>query len=326
MEFTERDAFEALGLPADGGQGEKEREAADPAPETTAEGDQEPREREAANPAGQDEPAGQDLSDAEGGGEDGGDAAPEGEKAPMTKQQRQEAAAARRRQEQQAAVDEAVAKALQAERAKNQEELTAFFRAAKLKNTITGDPITSMDEFNAWREAFEAGQLQQNLKAGKLSMEDLERAIERSPSVQRARELAEREDAAKRETAQAEFQAKVAAEMAEIQKMDPTIQTVADLLKMPTAKEFYAYVSQHKLSFLDAFRLANRERLANQTAEAARQQALSAARSKDHLSPARQQGAGAAPVPEEELRLFRLLNPGASEQDIQTYYNKYKGK
>ena len=95
---------------------------------------------------------------------------------------------------------------------------------------------------------------------------------------------------------------------------------------MPTAKEFYALVQKGN-SFLDAFRLANYDRLTAQAAEAAKQQAQNLSRSKDHLTATTgQRGGGAISVPPDELRMFRELNPGASEADIQAYYNKYKGK
>ncbi len=93
---------------------------------------------------------------------------------------------------------------------------------------------------------------------------------------------------------------------------------------MPTAKEFYGYVTQNHLSYLDAFRLANRSRLEQQTTEAARQQAMTNARGKDHMTSTKPQGPGAVSVPEDDMTLFRLMNPGASDKEIQDYFNKHK--
>lgn len=51
------------------------------------------------------------------------------------------------------------------------------------------------------------------------------------------------------------------------------------------------------------------------------------ARSKDHLTTTgSQRGAGAAPVPADEMAMFRLLNPGATDREIQAYYNKQKNR
>lgn len=238
------------------------------------------------------------------------------------KRARADAAARRRRQETQAAID----RALEAEREKHRSELDAFFQAAGLKNTITGAPITNMDEFHAWKRAFDTAKLQNDLRDGKLTPEGLEQAISSSPSMRRMKQLLERDEQARRESGMAAAQAKIDAELREIHALDPSIRTAEDLLNMPAAKEFYEYVRRGN-TFLDAFYLANRERLTQAAAEAAKQQAMNAARSKDHLHPAgASRGAGASSVPSEELELFRLLNPNATEAEIQSYYNKTKSR
>lgn len=155
---------------------------------------------------------------------------------------------------------------------------------------------------------------------------DLERAISESPTVRRMQEILRREEEARRERDMAAAQAKIDAELREIHRLDPSITTTEDLLNMPAAKEFYEYVRRGN-TFLDAFYLANRQRLTEQAAQAARQQTLNAARSKDHLHPAgTSRGEGAATVPAEELKLFKLLNPQATEAEIQTYYNRSQSK
>lgn len=322
-DFTEKQVYEALGVqPEEPAGGEREQEPAATAHEGSAPPDTE-TELEGQEPAGTETepgtPADQDQDPASGGepGE------PEGGKPPMTDEERREAAAKRRRREQQAAIDEAVEQALQAEREKSQGELEAFFKSAQLKNTFTGQPITSMEEFQAWKKEFDAAKLQKNLKAGKLTQEDLDLAISEHPAVKRAQEIAQQADQAKEAQEQAAAQQKIAAEMAEIQKLDPSIKDMADLLKMPTAKEFYDYVTKHHLSYLEAFKLANQDRLEQQAAEAARQQAMSNHRGKEHMTPTRAQGPGAVSVPDEEMKLYRLLNPEATEAQIQAHFNKH---
>lgn len=337
-DFTEQQVFDALGL------GEQEQEAAAPAPggdtapetneaerthqEAPADGVGGEQEQDPAAPA----PGGGDT-DPESGEpgeqqEDDGEPAAEGagKKRPMTEEQRKEAAAQRRRAETQAAIDKAVEEAVKAEKDRSKAEMDAFFAAAALKNTITGKPITNMEEFNAWKQAFEAAKLQKDLKAGRLTPEALQKVIEQTPAMQQVQQLAQRQDEQQRQQAQAAAQARVDQEIAEIHKLDPSINTVKDLLNMPKAKEFYALVKKGN-SFLDAFRLANFETLTAKQADAARQQAMNNARSKDHLTATgSQRGAGAAPVPADEMAMFRLLNPGATDREIQAYYNKQKNR
>ena len=337
-DFTEQQVFDALGL------GEQEQEAAAPAPggdtapetneaerthqEAPADGAGGEQEQDPAAPA----PGGGDT-DPESGepGEqekDGGKPAAEGtgKKQPMTEEQRKEAAAQRRRAETQAAIDKAVEEAVKAEKDRSKAEMDAFFAAAALKNTITGKPITNMEEFNAWKQAFEAAKLQKDLKAGRLTPEALQKVIEQTPAMQQVQQMVQRQDEQQRQQAQEAAQVRVDQEIAEIHKLDPSINTVKDLLTMPKAKEFYALVKKGN-SFLDAFRLANFETLTAKRADAARQQAMNNARSKDHLTATgSQRGAGAAQVPPDEMAMFRLLNPGATDAEIQAYYNKQKNR
>lgn len=346
-EITEQRIYDAFGL------GAKEQEPAAPAPEETPAPSQEEAggkvpeghelpvngkadngqpKQEPAAPAG--EGAGRESQEPEQPQEptrkpeEGGEEpppAPAEVPGEQTEQQRRDHAAQRRREEQQAAVDAAVQKALQEERTRSRAEMDAFFAAAGLKNTITGEPITNMEQFRAWREAFEAARLQRDLKAGKLTPETLNDVISKNPTVKAAAEIVRKGQEDQRRQEMAAAQAKVDAELKEIQKLDPSIREVRDLVSMPTAKEFYELVKKGN-SFLDAFRLANYDRLTAQAAEAARQQAQNLARSKEHLIPTQVKGAGAATVPAEELAMFRQFNPGATEAEIQAYYNKYKDK
>lgn len=335
MELTEQKIFEVMGVkpetPPPAEDGGKQLPATDtpgqeqqvPPPAESGE-----KAREPAAPAKAEEEISGDDQDGhpapEGkDGEPGVPAEESGEKpGEMSREQRREAAAARRRAEQQAAID----KAVQEEKDRAKGEMAAFFKRAHLKNTLTGEDITNMEEFDAWEKAFSASRLQRELKEGKLTPESLEAAIAENPAVKRAQELIRQQEEASKEAEASAAKARVDAELLEIRKLDPDIRSVEDLLHMPTAKEFYALVQKGN-SFLDAFRLANYERLTARVAEAAKQQAQNLSRSKDHLTATTgQRGGGAISVPPDELRLFREINPGASEADIQTYYNQYKGQ
>ena len=142
----------------------------------------------------------------------------------------------------------------------------------------------------------------------------VDRAVSSALEQERERRKSERDEAA--------FRERIDAELREIHRLDPSIRSPEDLLKMPAAREFYEYVRRGN-TFIDAYYLANRERLTAAAAEAARQQTMNAHRSKDHLHPSgNSRGAGAASVPAEEMQMFKLLNPAASEAEIQAYYNR----
>ena len=218
----------------------------------------------------------------------------------------------------------AVKMAVEDERARTKGQMEAFFAKAGMKNTVTGKPITTLEEFDAWQADYEAARLQKDLKAGKLTPEALRSAVEQTPAIQALKKQQEQRAAEDEQRRQAEAKARVDAELAEIHKLDPAINTVEDLLSMPDAKAFYDLVRKGN-SFLDAYRLANFDRLQAARAEAARQQAMNNARGKDHLTgTGTPQGTGAATVPPDEMQAFKLFNPTATEAEITAWYNKHK--
>lgn len=318
--ITEEKVYQAFGLEAPAEEpGAQAQEPAEPAvqdgTDPTAQGAQ---VQEIAEPAasGADEidnnPAGEEPA----GNEPGND----GEGQPMSMEQRKQFAARRRQQEQQAAIDAA----LQEEKKRSEGVLKDLFERVGLKNTFTGEPITTMEQFNEWDQKFKAEKLQQELAAGKLTQEGLNAAISEHPMVKQAAEIVRQHGVQEAQHQQEAFQAKVDDQIAQIGKLDPSIKSVNDLLNMPTSKEFYAYVHQGH-DFLSAFKLANFDRLTAANAEAERQRAMNNARGKEHMTPVgNNRGSGALSVPAKELAYYRAFNPNATEADIQVHFNKYK--
>ena len=326
MEFTEKDVFEAMGLTPPTGDTEARKEttganepgAAAPAAEETngtPEGgdtgttDGEGAEGAVTAPEGQDGADGADNNDA-------GDA--EGAKKEQTPDERRAHAAARRRAEQQAAVDAA----LKAQSEKMAAEWKAFFESAGLKNTITGEPITTKEQFDEWSKSFKQQKLESDLKAGKLTQESLNEAISENPVVKQAAEIVaahEREQAA---AEQEKMQRAIDEQIKKIHALEPEVNGVEDLLKLPESEEFYARVKSG-MSFYDAYLISTRERREKALAEAARAQALTGQRGKDHLTgAAASRGAGGKVVTSEELASFRIFNPTATDEEIRAWIEK----
>ena len=309
MEITEQRLMEVFGL-----EGGKEQEPAEPAPEQ--EERQEPEEDltegdQAADNASDDEPAEEQEPITDTGSETGG----------QSEEERREHAARRRQAEQQAAIQAAV----EAERTKLQQQLDAereeFFRTAGVKNPYTGEPITNMDEFREGQKRHEEETLRKELKSGNLTEETLSKLIDRNPTVQAMQEAqaaqAQEEQRAQQET----FRQEVERQMEEIRRMDPNVKEIADLMTQPYSAEFYQAVGRG-LNFLDAFLLATRKQEAARTAEAAKQAAINNVRSKDHLRATSIGGRPGATVSGNEMKMFKLFNPTASEEQIQKFVNK----
>lgn len=319
MAFTEQELAEALGV------GGKAQEVAEPAEKQDTSAVTEPTT--GAEP-GQDGAQTQTEPQTEPttGGVDDDQADSGADLQTLTPQQRKENAARRRLHEQQAAINAAVEAAIQQEKERTNATIAAFLERSGIKNTVSGESIQTLDELIAWEGQVQKEKLDAGLKAGKLTPELLDAVISRHPVVQKAQALIEKSTSDEQTAQQEAMTARVNAEMEEIRKLDPTIQTVADLKNMPNFRQFYELVGKN-YSFIDAFRIANFEQLTTAAAEKGRQQAALNARGKDHLqSTGNSRGAGAAAVPKAELDMYRLMNPGATEAQIQAHYNKYKPK
>lgn len=336
-EMTEASIYEALGLSVPETAGATEQEPANPA-QTQQEAA--PTGAKVQEPADPDTGAELDQEDNIAGNEP--ESQPGTEPGAQTVEERRANAARRRQTEQQAAINAAVAAARLEEQQKAAAALQNLFAQAGMRNTFTGEPITTQQEFEAWQTQFRNDQLQKQLAEGKLTVEGLNALVEDHPVVKQAKAVMAAQQsqsptpssppaangaATPNAAQQAADAARIQTELAEIGKLDPSVRNLGDILNSPKGKEFYGLV-QKGYSFLDAFRVANFERLTAEKAQAARQQAQINDRGKGHMTGAgNSRGSGALSVPAADMAMFRTFNPTATEADIQAYYNNYmKGR
>lgn len=299
---------------------------------------------ETGSPA-QEAPSGQEGqgTSAAAGGDD--PARQEGGVPPMSPQERARNAQIRRQRETQ----EAVEKAVRAERQRQEQDLATVLREIGLRDA-KGQPVTSMEELRAWKRATDLAKVQKDLKSGTLTMDGLSALIRETlrqsgrdgeggtedPPSRPGAAVGQSEGPARREAEQeapgspsgptgAITQEQVDRELAEIHRLDPSVETLEDILGMETRDAFVAAV-RHGNSFLDAFRLANFDRLLDSRRQEAAQRAAQAernrTRSKEHMRPTGTRGEGSLAVPAETLALYRQLMPKATDAEIAAHYNK----
>lgn len=230
-------------------------------------------------------------------------------------------AAARRKAE--AERDAAVAQARREEQDKYEGALKEFFAKAGLKNTLTGEPITNMEQFNAWNQQFNDAKLQRDLKAGKLTPEGLSTAIGNHPVVKQAQQVIQQNQQAQKAAREQQARITIDNQVKEISKLDPDITDLESLVKSEGYDQVYALV-QKGYALDHAYKLVNFDRLNQRSMAAARQQAMNSAAGKGHMTktPAR----GAAPeyvkVPDDVMAQYKLLMPDASDAEIRAHYAK----
>lgn len=309
MEITERSLYEHLGItpPDEGGKGQ---DVADPEVNEGA------KAQDVADPAaaatGGDPEAEAGLADHEDEADDPQDGTP------MTPQQRHENAARRREQERQAAID----KAVEAERAKHAQEMERMILDLNLQNPETGEPITTMEQFKAFRQQQNEAAFSRKAADGTLTREDIVRIIQEQMQAQPVKPAEPPQQPTPDQVAQQRLQE----EFKKIQEMDASITSYGSLLTMPDADAFREKVNKG-YSMLDAFILVRGPELERAKAEAAKAAAVRNSAGKEHLGgTGNGRGAGTAQVPDSEMRMYRMFNPGVSDAEILKHYNKQNRK
>ena len=225
-------------------------------------------------------------------------------------------AAARRKAEMER--DAAIARAQ--EDARNQ--VDAFFRESGLVDPYSGQPITSRAEYEAYRTRFEAEQRTQLMEKAGLTPEQLQAFVQGLPEVREAKRAQAEAEAATKKAREQEARARVDEQLRQIQAIDPTIKGLGDLSRLDTYPKLYDMVKRG-YALADAYRLANYDALTQRAAEASRKAAITAVQSKQHLRPMESRGAGEISVPDSVIDEYRMLNPGATKEEIQKHYQSY---
>lgn len=290
--------------------GGNEQEAAEPAQEETTQA-QGAEAQEAAEPAGEEtqEPApGQEPG--EGGKE---------RRERQTPEQNAAFAAARRKAE--AERDAAVEKARTDAREEARRTIDEAFRNSGLVNPYTKQPITSKAEYDAYRQRYDAERKASLLKKSGMSDAEFSAFIDGLPEVQQAKAAQRAAEQARRAAMETQAKLRTEEELKEIGKLDPNIRELKDLTAMETYPRFLELVRRGN-TLLDAYRLANLDVLTSGAAAATRQAAINAVQSKRHMGQTKERGTGALRVPEDVRAMYRALNPGATDAEIQAHYNR----
>lgn len=210
---------------------------------------------------------------------------------------------------------EQIAREIRARAAKQLDESIA---ALGLTNPYTKEPIKDKADYDAYRAKLDEDRRAKLLKKSGMSEEEFVKLAAEQPEIKAQLEEARE---AKRQAAAAAMNE----QLRQIHELDPAINTVEDLAKMPNYAEFYRFVKQNRLSLVEAYKLTNMERLSARTAAATKQAAMNATQSKAHLeaTKARGKGGDVTVVPNDVREYYRMINPKATEAEVKADYAKY---
>lgn len=200
-------------------------------------------------------------------------------------------------------------------------QLDESIAALNLTNPYTKEPIRNKADYDAYRAKVEEDRRAKFLKKAGVSEEEFAKLAAEQPEIKARLDEAQE---AKRQAAAAAM----SEQLRQIHELDPEINTIEDLAKMPNYAQFYRFVKQNRLSLVEAYRLANMERLSERAAAATKQAAINAAQSKAHLEATKSRGKGGdMPVMPAEVReYYRAINPNATEAEIRADYASYLKK
>lgn len=248
------------------------------------------------------------------------DAAPaEGETPPVqTREERARNAAARRQAEQDAAVSRAVQEA--------NDKFNRALQAVGIPNPYTGKAFQSLEELEEYKQQYEGNERQARMESGNVTDEDIRAIVSEMPEVKAAAAAAEKARAAEEAANRAAFDRTVEDEMQKIRTLDPSVNTLEDIVNGENGEAFIRAVREHNMNFYDAFRWANMDKLAAARQEDARREEAARHSGKSHLTATTSRGNGGVSVPAAEMALYKSLMPEATEEEINRHYGRYVKK
>lgn len=218
---------------------------------------------------------------------------------PQTAQENARQAAGRRSREREQIAQQA--------RAAARAEVSATLASLGIEDPDSGTVIGTVDEL----EAYAKNLSDQRISSGRANAEDIRRIAREAVQTSSSPE------------------AEINRQLEQLQEMEPawadipTKDVLGAVLQSELGADFRQAVNEGA-TFLQAYSRALKAQGAR--AKGSASTAAAKASSKGHLNATSQRGTGALDVPADELKLFRELNPDASDADIQKFYNQDKKK
>ena len=258
--------------------------------------------------------------------------AQENDKKPQSRKEREHFAAARRKAEMQQQLESFKTQLRQEMSTSLQQAKDGFVAQMGLTDPYTGERIKTQEQYEAMTAERLRREADQQLEGAGLNRELFEKLIENHPDVVEARRAADEAQKAKSQAAEATTSQRAQEQLEEIQKLDPGIKSLNDLLKLPGYPQMKAILQSQRdgeaaISIADAFFLVNRREIEQRKQAAAKQEAINLAKGKEHLSPIDPHSQqGGVTVPAEVAQRYRSFYPGITDAEILKKYQAVSGR
>lgn len=197
-----------------------------------------------------------------------------------------------------------------------------------LSNPYTGKGLATMEDLSAYAEAMREEQQKvsvQKMEQAGYSQEEIESVISalvaNHPDVRKATESLGRLEKMERDAEDARVKKHIDKEIETIKKYDPAMTSFEAVVQSEHGAGIIDKVKRG-YSLSDAFYLENKDTINQRTAEVSKQEAMNAARGKDHLQKSVSHGDGGVVLSSEELTNYQRLNPDMSVDEIRAWVAK----
>ena len=223
------------------------------------------------------------------------------------------------------AESEARVKATQEAQSIAQKEVDKVFADMGLNDPYTGKPINTKAEYDAYKARHNTETISKELSKAGISREAMDALIDSHPAVQQAKIAATAYESAQKQAQEGAAKVRFDSQLKEITELDADIKTVDDLFKQPNIDTIKSYIKKNGLSIVEAYKLANMDKLSGKQASAAAQSVYNKATSKDHLTSTAVRGQGEISMTKAQLEQYRRLT-GKTDKQIREDYAKHLKK
>lgn len=199
------------------------------------------------------------------------------------------------------------------------------------KNPYTGKPILTKADFDEYVKAQEAASradeqsaAEDELKKIGITPEQLEALMGKTKFGQEMRAALEYTRRQAADSHKKAIDDLIAKDIAEIAKYDPTVKDVDSLKKTAHGKEIEKRVASGRYTWKEAWMLENFDAMQSARTDAAKQAAMNAASSKDHLQSTAQRGSGEVDVPDSVAEMYKVMGITDKEEMRKSYASYLK--
>lgn len=213
-------------------------------------------------------------------------------------------------------------KELEEAKAQAAREQDSRIAAMGLKNPHDGNkPITTWAEYEAFLEQNRQQQWERIAQQTGMSREQLDKLVAEHPDVIKGLEAQAQAQAAQKAAEQQQLRARLDADIRTIAAECPEVRDIESLVAHPSYADVAAKMKAIPgLGVADAFFLVNRTALASTSADKTAQRVRNNLAGKNHLQRTEQRGSGGVHISSEQMRWYKRLMPGATEEQIRRHH------